>query len=285
MSNALILVLYLAVFVFNMRWICILPLLIYILPILAAEPFVVPKPEEPTSPNTEPNGGSGDEPGESSGTQGDHPCAGTECSTGGFGDPGPESESPLLEDLGEHLEDIVDFIANLVGTAAATSTKAASSSPYSLAITAKATITPTPTSFPSGALACLSAASLYNSCASSRSPGFSALPTSSQASCLCYTTQNNNASTPTSIFLPYMGDCYIYVDTQPTLQNQTDDIQYAAFMCSNVKYDKEHSSTAVASPTSQRVPPSTNRGMRVVILSHESLLFAVVGLWLGFYVS
>ncbi|MCJ1232665.1 hypothetical protein MMC14_000618 [Varicellaria rhodocarpa] len=253
-----------------------------VLPTLAAGAIIFPKPDEPiiVHPDTsEPASGTSD-PGEAPGSEGGG-------STNPLGAPKtvPESESPVLEELGEHLKDIIDLISSLLDLAipAATSTAASSSATSPLIITANPTITPAPTTIPSGASACLRAAHLYDSCASSLSPSFSAMPKSSQASCLCYNTQNNNnASTPTSSWLPYMGDCYSYVQTKTILQNQTKDILYAANMCSKAQDEALYSSTALPTPTSP--PFSTGGADRLRVWSCNPLFVGIVGLGFGFHV-
>ena len=80
-----------------------------------------------------------------------------------------------------------------------------------------------------------------------------------------------------------MGDCNSYVQTQTMLQDQKEDMQYAADMCISARDALQYSSTAVASPTTQ-VTPSTGGAARPTIRPCNLLLLFVVGSGLGFYI-
>ena len=166
------------------------------IPIPKAVPHEDPVPEAPTSEEgtagESPYESPSESPNEGSGYWPDDSAPGTPQSGSGSSEETPQEQE---SELGENLQDVADLISSIIELAASTDDgAAATSTTTAFGSGSSAMITPAPNSLQSGAVACLSANSVYNSCAQKAAdtgvPGFrfESYSKSSQASCLCYTT-------------------------------------------------------------------------------------------------
>ena len=123
---------------------------------------------------------------------------------------GSSDSDASKSDIGEHLNDIVDGINSILGSAGTTTA-------------------PT-SSVPTAAYGCLSAESMYSACSASDT-AFNTAATSYQASCLCQQTSNSNVSGAGPVFYEYMSSCKNYVLTATRYTSDKPAIASAVDLC------------------------------------------------------